>query len=87
MKRVLVTGGNAGIGLALCRQLCVDHGCHVIMGSRSTHAPHSPATRERASASASQPAMQPAPATRDRHCLPTLRPSALGSLMLLLVYV
>ena len=39
MKRVLVTGGNAGIGLALCRQLCVDHGCHVIMGSRSELAP------------------------------------------------
>jgi NAD(P)-dependent dehydrogenase (short-subunit alcohol dehydrogenase family) len=35
MKRVLVTGGNTGIGLALCRQLSVDHGCHVILGSRS----------------------------------------------------
>ena len=31
MKSILVTGGNAGIGLALCRQLAVDHGCHVFM--------------------------------------------------------
>ena len=35
MKSVFVTGGNAGIGLALCRQLVVDHGCHVFMGSRN----------------------------------------------------
>jgi NAD(P)-dependent dehydrogenase (short-subunit alcohol dehydrogenase family) len=34
-KRILVTGGNAGIGLALCRQLAVDHGCFVYMCSRS----------------------------------------------------
>jgi len=32
---VFVTGGNAGIGLALCKQLAVDHGCRVFMGSRS----------------------------------------------------
>ena len=24
-RSILVTGGNAGIGLALCRQLAVDH--------------------------------------------------------------
>ena len=36
MKNILVTGGNAGIGLALCRQLLVDHGCFVFMGARST---------------------------------------------------
>jgi NAD(P)-dependent dehydrogenase (short-subunit alcohol dehydrogenase family) len=36
MKRaVLVTGGNAGIGFALCRQLVADHNCTVIMGARS----------------------------------------------------
>ena len=35
MKSILVTGGNAGIGLALCRQLAVDHGCHVFMGARN----------------------------------------------------
>lgn len=35
MKKVLVTGGNAGIGLALCRQLAVNHGCHVLLGARS----------------------------------------------------
>eukprot|EP00929_Paragymnodinium_shiwhaense_P069876 TRINITY_DN35306_c0_g1_i1.p2 TRINITY_DN35306_c0_g1~~TRINITY_DN35306_c0_g1_i1.p2 ORF type:complete len:281 (+),score=70.71 TRINITY_DN35306_c0_g1_i1:46-888(+) len=34
-QRVLVTGGNAGIGLALCKQLLVDHGCHVYLCSRS----------------------------------------------------
>jgi len=32
--RVLVTGGNKGIGKALCRQLAVDHGYHVLLGSR-----------------------------------------------------
>jgi carbonyl reductase 1 len=35
MKSVFVTGGNSGIGLALCRQLVVEHGCRVFMGSRS----------------------------------------------------
>jgi NAD(P)-dependent dehydrogenase (short-subunit alcohol dehydrogenase family) len=34
-NKVLVTGGNSGIGLALCKQLVIDHGCHVFMGSRS----------------------------------------------------
>jgi NAD(P)-dependent dehydrogenase (short-subunit alcohol dehydrogenase family) len=33
--RVLVTGGNTGIGFALCRQLAAEHGCHVYLGSRS----------------------------------------------------
>lgn len=33
-KPILVTGGNAGIGLALCQQLLVDHGHTVFMGSR-----------------------------------------------------
>jgi len=32
---VLVTGGNAGIGKALCKLLATSHGCHVFMGSRS----------------------------------------------------
>lgn len=32
---VLVTGGNAGIGLALCKQLTYDYGCHVYLCSRS----------------------------------------------------
>lgn len=35
MRSIFVTGGNAGIGLALCHQLLVEHGCHVFMGSRS----------------------------------------------------
>lgn len=34
-KNILVTGGNAGIGRALCRQLVVDHGCRVFMGARN----------------------------------------------------
>mmetsp|Transcript_87872 Transcript_87872/g.253444 ORF Transcript_87872/g.253444 Transcript_87872/m.253444 type:complete len:300 (+) Transcript_87872:80-979(+) len=32
---VFVTGGNAGIGLALCKQLAGDHGWRVFLGSRS----------------------------------------------------
>ena len=31
----MVTGGNAGIGLALCRQLALAVGCHVIMTCRN----------------------------------------------------
>lgn len=34
-KHVLVTGGNSGIGLALCKLLARDHGCHVFLGSRN----------------------------------------------------
>eukprot|EP00760_Papus_ankaliazontas_P001131 PhM_4_TR10396/c0_g1_i1/m.87375 len=33
-KRVVVTGGNCGIGLETCRAL-VEHGAHVVMASRS----------------------------------------------------
>jgi len=32
---VLVTGGNAGIGKALCKLLASEHGCRVFMGTRS----------------------------------------------------
>lgn len=35
MRSVFVTGGNAGIGLALCKQLAAENGCFVYMGSRS----------------------------------------------------
>jgi len=35
MKHILVTGGNSGIGLALCKLLSTEHKCHVYMGSRS----------------------------------------------------
>ncbi len=35
MLKVFVTGGNAGIGFALCRQLVVEHNCHVFLGSRN----------------------------------------------------
>lgn len=30
-----MTGGNSGIGLALCKQLASEDGCYVFMGSRS----------------------------------------------------
>lgn len=33
-RRVLVTGGNKGIGKALCKQLVADHGFFVLLGSR-----------------------------------------------------
>lgn len=35
MRKILVTGGNSGIGLALCKQLAEDHKCFVYLGSRS----------------------------------------------------
>ena len=33
-KHILVTGGNSGIGLALCKLLIRDHSCYVYLGSR-----------------------------------------------------
>ena len=35
LPAVFVTGGNAGIGAAICQQLVLDRGCRVFMGSRS----------------------------------------------------
>lgn len=35
MQRILVTGANAGIGLALAKQLAADHGAHVLLGARN----------------------------------------------------
>lgn len=32
---VVVTGASAGIGLALCKQLALEHGCRVFLCSRS----------------------------------------------------
>mmetsp|Transcript_13497 Transcript_13497/g.29212 ORF Transcript_13497/g.29212 Transcript_13497/m.29212 type:complete len:303 (+) Transcript_13497:144-1052(+) len=34
-RKILVTGANSGIGLALTKQLVADHGCHVYLGARS----------------------------------------------------
>ena len=34
-RRVIVTGGNPGIGYALCKLLITEHDCYVYMGSRS----------------------------------------------------
>ena len=34
-KHILVTGGNSGIGLALCKLLIKDHSCYVYLGSRN----------------------------------------------------
>ena len=36
LPAVFVTGGNAGIGAAICKQLVLDQECKVFMGSRST---------------------------------------------------
>ena len=33
-KHVLITGGNSGIGLALCKLLVTERGCNVLLGSR-----------------------------------------------------
>jgi NAD(P)-dependent dehydrogenase (short-subunit alcohol dehydrogenase family) len=33
--KVLVTGGNSGIGYALCKQLAIENNVHVFLGSRS----------------------------------------------------
>ena len=33
-KHILVTGGNSGIGLALCKLLIKNHSCYVYLGSR-----------------------------------------------------
>ena len=35
MRSVFVTGGNTGIGQALCTILVRDHGCYVYLGSRN----------------------------------------------------
>jgi len=34
-KHILVTGGNSGIGKALCKLLIKDHNCYVYLGSRN----------------------------------------------------
>jgi NAD(P)-dependent dehydrogenase (short-subunit alcohol dehydrogenase family) len=34
-KHILVTGASSGIGLALCKLLVRDHGCHVYLGARN----------------------------------------------------
>lgn len=34
LRKILVTGANSGIGLALCKQLCIDYGVHVYLGAR-----------------------------------------------------
>jgi len=34
-KVILVTGGNAGIGYALCKQLVLEHDCVVYLGARN----------------------------------------------------
>lgn len=33
--KVLVTGGNQGIGFALCKQLALEHDCHVWLSARN----------------------------------------------------
>jgi carbonyl reductase 1 len=33
--QILVTGGNQGIGFALCKQLAIQHNCHVFLTART----------------------------------------------------
>lgn len=47
-QSILVTGGNQGIGYALCRQLAVDRGCHVYLAARSAERGEAAAARIRA---------------------------------------
>lgn len=35
LRRVVVTGGNTGIGFALCKQLVSEDDCHVYLGART----------------------------------------------------
>jgi carbonyl reductase 1 len=35
LRRIVVTGGNSGIGFALCKQLALEDGCFVYLGARS----------------------------------------------------
>ena len=35
MRSILVTGGNQGIGYALCKQLATKHNCHVYLTARN----------------------------------------------------
>jgi len=35
VSKILVTGGNTGIGFALCKQLAIDKGIHVLLAARS----------------------------------------------------
>ena len=34
-RTILVTGANTGIGYALCKLLATEHGCSVLLGSRT----------------------------------------------------
>ena len=40
LPAVFVTGGIGGIGAAICKQLVLDHGCRVFLGSRSIERGH-----------------------------------------------
>ena len=35
MRSILVTGGNQGIGFAVCKQLAIEHNCHVYLTARN----------------------------------------------------
>ena len=62
VRHVLVTGGNAGIGLALCQRLVVESGCHVYLGARSAEKGKA-AVAEIVAAGGEPPPMAPHPPT------------------------
>ena len=45
MRSVLVTGGNQGIGFAACKQLALEHNCHVYLAARNPQRGHAAAEK------------------------------------------
>jgi NAD(P)-dependent dehydrogenase (short-subunit alcohol dehydrogenase family) len=35
LRRIVVTGGNTGIGYALCKQAILENNCYVYLGARN----------------------------------------------------
>jgi 3-oxoacyl-[acyl-carrier protein] reductase len=83
MRRALITGGSAGIGLAICRAL-LDAECHVVSLDRQPspieHARHRAITVDLSDEAATQQAAQDAtrePVTTMVHNAGMIRPALL----------